>query len=58
MKIWQRWLLLLIFGPPCFIIVGAMCGYMLDEFTQFTGPTPDQQYGCTVKQQSPNGYCP
>lgn len=21
-------------------------------------PTPDQLYGCTVKQQAPNGECP
>lgn len=22
------------------------------------GPTPDQLYGCTIKQQAPNGDCP
>lgn len=37
------------------------CGivYVVGETVEhFTQPTPDQLYGCTIKQQAPNGDCP
>lgn len=42
-----------------FVIVGAVGLFLWwDGYHIVWHPTPDQLYGCTVAQQSPNGDCP
>ena len=48
------WVVAIFFG-----FIGIFGGYgFYADWRKSTAPTPDQFYGCTVKQQAPNGDCP
>lgn len=44
---------MLVFGAVLFTVALLAAGY---HFRQT--PTADELYGCTIKQQMPNGDCP
>lgn len=44
---------MLLFGIVCLALAFWLGGYHI-----VWTPTEDQLYGCTIKQQAPNGDCP
>ena len=46
-------LMTLAFGIACLVFAAWLGGYHI-----VMRPTADQLYGCTIKQQAPNGDCP
>lgn len=50
------WLSVLIIGTCVVVTIFCVVGETIEHFTP--QPTADQRYGCTIKQQAPNGDCP